>query len=179
MARAAAPKDIDLPKIPGLVFEKFEAGGISHYSYFIGHSSSVSMWGGWLLDPKRPIAMVTPAQGTALEVVRWLVRAGLEKFAGTLQGGMDAWIKQGGDFVTVNQMSVHELNQQTNSKDLQILDVRQPSEWDHGHVPNARYMFLPSPISTTSTPSWNHIRNSSGPKERKTTSANRRARTSC
>ena len=32
VARAAAPKDIALPKIPGLIFEKFEAGGISHYS---------------------------------------------------------------------------------------------------------------------------------------------------
>ncbi len=109
----------------------------------IGHSSSVSMWGGWLLDPKLPIAMVTPAQGTPLEVVRWLVRVGIEKIAGTLQGGMDAWTRQGGDFVTINQMSVHDLNRQRNNKDLQILDVRQPSEWDHGHVPNARYLFLP------------------------------------
>ena len=109
----------------------------------IGHSPSVSMWGGWLLDPKRPIAMVTPAQGPPLEVVRWLVRVGLEKFAGILNGGMDAWTKEAGDFTTVKQMSVHDLNKQTNNTNLQILDVRQPTEWDQGHLPNARYMFLP------------------------------------
>lgn len=109
----------------------------------IGYSASVSMWGGWLLDPKRPIAIVTPAQGKPREVVRWLVRVGLEKFAGTLQGGMDDWTKQAGEFATIPQMSVQELNKRLNDKDLQILDVRQPTEWDQGHLPNARYMFLP------------------------------------
>jgi len=109
----------------------------------IGYSPSVTMWGGWLLDPKRPIAIITPNQGNAREVARWLARVGLEKFAGTLTGGMDAWTKQAGDFASIGQMSVHELSKQTGNKDLQIVDVRQPSEWDHGHLPNARYMFLP------------------------------------
>lgn len=109
----------------------------------IGHSSSVSMWGGWLIDPKRPVAMVIPSQASSRDVVAWLVRVGIEKFAGTLKGGMDAWTKQAGEFLTVPQMSVQELNKQTGNRDLQILDVRAPSEWDHGHVPQARYMFLP------------------------------------
>ncbi|RYG98526.1 MAG: rhodanese-like domain-containing protein [Alphaproteobacteria bacterium] len=109
----------------------------------IGYSSSISMWGGWLLDPKRPIAMVTPSEGDPVEVVKWLVRVGLEKFVGTLKGGMDSWTKAAGEFVTVTQMSVQELNKQKGDKNLQILDVRAPSEWDHGHIPNARYMFLP------------------------------------
>jgi hydroxyacylglutathione hydrolase len=109
----------------------------------IGHSSSVSMWGGWLLDPERPIAIVTPPQGAAREVVDWLVRVGLEKFAGTLQGGMDAWTKHSGKFASIPQMSMHELNKRTGERNLQILDVRMPSEWDMGHLPNARYMFLP------------------------------------
>lgn len=109
----------------------------------IGYSESVTMWGGWLLDPKRPIAIVTPSQGKASEVARWLVRVGLEKFAGTLQGGMDAWTKQAGEFTTIAQMPVQELNKLTGDSNYQILDVRQPTEWDHGHLPNAVYMFLP------------------------------------
>jgi len=109
----------------------------------IGYSPSISMWGGWLLDPSRPIAIITPAQGKPVEVVRWLVRVGLEKFAGTLQGGMDAWTKQAGEFTTIAQMPVQQLQKRLNDKNLQIVDVRQPTEWDHGHLPNARYMFLP------------------------------------
>lgn len=109
----------------------------------IGHSPSVSMWGGWLLDPDRAIALVVPGLGRAQDVVAWLVRVGITKFAGVLDGGMNAWTLDAGSFATLDQMSVHELNKQLYNQDLQILDVRQPSEWDHGHVRNARYFFLP------------------------------------
>lgn len=109
----------------------------------IGHSPSISMWGGWLLDPKRPLALVTPPQGAPHDVVAWLVRVGIEKFAGTLRGGMNAWTVAGRDFIKINQMSIHELNGQSQNDKSQIIDVRQPAEWDNGHVPNASYMFLP------------------------------------
>jgi hydroxyacylglutathione hydrolase len=38
---------------------------------------------------------------------------------------------------------VQQLNKLTSDSNYQILDVRQPTEWDHGHLPNASYMFLP------------------------------------
>ena len=101
------------------------------------------MWGGWLLDPERPVAIVTPAEGHAREVTRWLVRIGVTRFAGTLAGGMDAWTKKAGEFSSIQQLSVQELNKRLDDRNLQIFDVRSPSEWDHGHIPNARYLFLP------------------------------------
>ena len=109
----------------------------------IGHTPSVSMWGGWLLDPERPMALVVPPQGTARDVVSWLVRVGVTDFSAVLEKGMDAWTMAGQPFETVDQLSVHELRSRMRSGDLQVLDVRQPSEWDHGHLPGARYMFLP------------------------------------
>lgn len=109
----------------------------------IGYSDSITMWGGWLLDPNRPVAIITPDLGKPQEVARWLVRVGLEKFAGTLQGGMNAWTRQAGDLASIDQIPVQELKKLTGNPDYQILDVRQPSEWDQGHLPNAKYMFLP------------------------------------
>jgi hydroxyacylglutathione hydrolase len=109
----------------------------------MGHSPSVSMWGGWLLDPERPIALVTPPQGAARDVVAWLVRVGLTDFAAVLDGGMDAWVMAGESFDTVHQLSVQKLHKWMRSDDIQVIDVRQPAEWDHGHLPGARYMFLP------------------------------------
>src|SRR5690606_32515169 len=50
----------------------------------IGYSSSISMWGGWLLDPERPISLVLPAQGEARDVVAWLVRVGLTNVSAVL-----------------------------------------------------------------------------------------------
>ncbi len=109
----------------------------------IGYSSSISMWGGWLLDPKKPIAIVLPPGGEAHEVVAWLVRVGLTDFAAVLDGGIDAWVQAGEPIETLGQMSVHRLHAQMATGDLVVLDVRQPSEWDQGHLPGARYLFLP------------------------------------
>ncbi len=109
----------------------------------IGYSSSISMWGGWLLDPERPISLVLPAQGEARDVVAWLVRVGLTNVSAVLDGNIDAWVQGGLAYETLPQMSIHQLRQQMETGNLQVLDVRQPSEWDQGHVPGARYMFLP------------------------------------
>lgn len=109
----------------------------------IGYSPSISLWGGWLLNPQQPIAIVLPPGGDAQEVVAWLVRVGLVHFAAVLDGGMDAWVQAGEPFETLDQMSVHQLHEQMTSTDLMVIDVRQPSEWDQGHLPGARYMFLP------------------------------------
>lgn len=109
----------------------------------IGYSSSVSMWGGWLLDPDRPVAIVTPGQGKAQEVARWLIRIGVTRFAGALEGGMGEWTKAAGEFQTIGQLSVQELHKRLDDRSLQIVDVRAPGEWDRGHLPNAQYLFLP------------------------------------
>jgi hydroxyacylglutathione hydrolase len=118
-------------------------GGHIKAAVSIGHSPSISMWAGWLFDPKKPVALVLPPQGQARDVVAWLARVGITNFAGVLDGGMDAWVQAGQPFETIDQVSVHDLRKRIGSSDLQLVDVRQPSEWDHGHIPGARYMFLP------------------------------------
>jgi len=37
---------------------------------------------------------------------------------------------------------VQELNELLPPRDFQLLDVRSPREWDGGHLPGARYLFL-------------------------------------
>ena len=37
---------------------------------------------------------------------------------------------------------MQELNQLLPARDIQLLDVRTPREWDEGHLPGARYLFL-------------------------------------
>lgn len=109
----------------------------------IGHSGSISMWGGWLFDPKRPIALVKATEGAATEVTAWLMRVGLTDVPAVLDGGMDAWTMSGRRFRTVPQMSIYDLRDRLDDPDLQIVDIRTPSDWDKGHLPGARYVFLP------------------------------------
>lgn len=106
----------------------------------IGGSPMLSIWAGWLLDPNKPILLVLESDGKLDEIVRLFLRTGYTKFAGYLVGGMKAWDNAGMPLEDVGQMTVHDIKRA--GKRLQLLDVRSPSEWKGGHIPNARHIFL-------------------------------------
>ena len=57
-------------------------------------------------------------------------------------GGMKAWNNAGLPLESVGQMTVHEVKVKAEAEKVQILDVRAPSEWQDGHIPNAHHVFL-------------------------------------
>jgi hydroxyacylglutathione hydrolase len=107
----------------------------------IGGSPILSIWAGWMLDPEKPILLVLENDHDLDQIVPLFIRTGYTTFAGYLVGGMRAWDAAGFPLATLEQMSVHELNQRNG--ELQIVDVRSPREWKNGHVPGARHIFLP------------------------------------
>ena len=58
-----------------------------------------------------------------------------------LVGGMKAWDNAGFELAEVGQMTVHEIKDAGSR--LQVVDVRSPDEWEKGHVPGAKHLFLP------------------------------------
>ncbi|MCH7605744.1 MAG: hypothetical protein IH962_01185 [Chloroflexi bacterium] len=63
---------------------------------------------------------------------------------GVIVGGIAAWQKAGLPVESLAQVPVDELSNLTSSKDavvLVVLDVREPMEWETGHVPGA--MLIP------------------------------------
>ena len=120
------------------------AGGHIPGAVNIGHDPVMSLWGGWILDPKRPVALVLPRDQAALEASAWLSRVGLaESGMVALKGGMKAWIDTGLDYDDFETMSVHQVRSNFPNTSMQLLDVRQPSEWDQGYIEGAGYLFLP------------------------------------
>jgi hydroxyacylglutathione hydrolase len=117
-------------------------GGHIAGAWNIGPRPELSLWAGWMLDPAKPIALVLPRDPDLSEVVRQLLRVGFTTFAGCLKGGMDAWVTAGLPVQGLAQVSVQELNELLPNRDFQLLDVRTPHEWDEGHLPGARYLFL-------------------------------------
>ena len=107
----------------------------------IGGSPSLSIWAGWLLDPAESILLVLEKNSALEDVVKLFLRTGYTKFAGYLVGGLKAWEAAGRPIAQLPQVSVHEVNR--NGKNVQLLDVRTPREWSHGHIPGARHFFLP------------------------------------
>lgn len=120
------------------------AGAYIPGSLNMGYSESISMWGGWMLDPDRPIALVKPSQGTVEAPVDWLARVGLTNVEVALDGtGLRDWMSAGKRFGSFPLMSVQDVKRTFPTDRMQLLDCRMPSEWDMGHFPGAQYMFLP------------------------------------
>jgi hydroxyacylglutathione hydrolase len=116
-------------------------GGHIQGALNIGDRPELSPWAGWMLKFEDPILLVLEKDQDLEGVVRLLWRTGYTHFAGYLVGGMKAWDNAGLPIQELPQLSVHELKNALD--DFQVLDVRTPSEWESGHIPTARHMFVP------------------------------------
>ncbi|HEX6578261.1 MAG TPA: rhodanese-like domain-containing protein [Jiangellaceae bacterium] len=93
-------------------------------------------WLGWLVEPDVPLVVVRGTDQDADEVVWQALKIGYDTVAGELDGGMRAWISAGqptGQIPVVAPASVGEVD---------VLDVRQASEFAAGHVPGAHHVEL-------------------------------------
>ena len=93
--------------------------------------------------PEKPIFLVLPKDTDLPEVQRQLLRVGYTQFGGYLLGGMEEWDNKALPLIPLTQMTVHDLKKALPPRDLQVLDVRTPGEWQDGHVSGATYIFLP------------------------------------
>lgn len=109
----------------------------------IGLDGQFALWAGSLMPLTAAVVLVAASEGQTDEAVLRLARVGIEQVRGYLQGGMAAWCEAGREVACVPQISVAELHQMlVEQPDLQVLDVRRPSEYANGHVPQARSLPL-------------------------------------
>ena len=116
-------------------------GGHIRGALNIGALPELSIWAGWILDPDLPILLVLDQDAALDKVVPLFLRSGFTKFAGYLTGGMKAWSTAGFPLADTPQLTVHQIKDRRD--ELQVVDVRSPSEWKEGHIPGAKHIFLP------------------------------------
>jgi hydroxyacylglutathione hydrolase len=65
------------------------------------------------------------------------------KVIGVAKDGIEGWVTSKLPSETLEELSINELiNQLKDPKDLQVLDVREPIEWEMGHIPGAKLISL-------------------------------------
>ena len=117
--------------------KKFAAGYIPN-SYGIRVDAPLTTWAGWLIPFGSRIVLVTESTDQTIAATRQLIRIGYDDLLGYLDGGIDAWDRAGYPVETIPSMDVKELRERLD--EVILVDVRQLSEWNTGHIPGAIHM---------------------------------------
>jgi hydroxyacylglutathione hydrolase len=94
----------------------------------------------WLAEPGQPLVLVGRDDEDAREAAELAGAVGLTNVAGYLAGGMTSWREEKRQVERVPRLSVEDLHERFDgggSNGLQLLDVRERSEWDAGHIPGS------------------------------------------
>lgn len=117
--------------------DAFAAGHIPG-AYGIRVAAPLVTWAGWLIPFGSSLILVADSAEERLEATRQLLRIGYDHLSGYLDGGIEAWAKAGYEVDTVPVVSVAELHDRLGDGEaITVLDVRQDSEWQAGHIPGA------------------------------------------
>lgn len=117
---------------------RFFAAGHIPGAYGIQSDAPLVTWAGWLIPFGTPLMLLSESPADHEFAVRQLIRIGYDRLLGYLAGGMEAWAAADMPIATVNAISTAELWERLRGGErLAVLDVRQDSEWQAGHIPGA------------------------------------------
>ena len=108
----------------------------------IGLDGRYAAWAGTVIDPARPLLLVTE-KGRERESALRLARVGYDNAIGFLQGGIEEWEAAGLLLRTLPQLDVRELQRRMGEAEIVVLDVRGDAEWSDGHIADAAHRALP------------------------------------
>ncbi len=92
----------------------------------------------WLADVAKPgVVIVGRDDEEARHAVALAAAVGITSITGYLAGGMTSWREEKRPVQGTARLTVPELHERWEADELQVLDVRERSEWEAGHIPGA------------------------------------------
>jgi hydroxyacylglutathione hydrolase len=91
----------------------------------------------WIADPEQDVLFVGRDDADGRRAAALAAAVGVTRVAGYLHGGMTAWREEKGPVVRTQRVTVPELHGRWKGGGVQLLDVRERSEWDAGHIPGS------------------------------------------
>jgi rhodanese-related sulfurtransferase len=105
--------------------------------------ASFASYVGWIVPFGAPLALVVPDGAALLEAATQLFRIGYEAILGYLDGGVGSWEASGRAVGSYPAVSVaHLVRELERGEAGDVVDVRQRSEWDAGHLDGTRHVFV-------------------------------------
>ena len=104
---------------------------------------SFASYVGWLVPFGASLALLVPDAEALIKASTQLFRIGYEHLEGWLDGGIDAWLASGRAVASYPSVPVEALAKEVRHGVAgAILDVRQTTEWDEGHLDGSRHVFI-------------------------------------
>jgi len=116
--------------------DDFRDGHIPN-SWFIGLNGQFAPWAGALIEDLHQNIVIVAEAGKEEEAIMRLARVGYDNVVGYLDGGIEAWKASGKSVGRINSITSDDFARNGNG-DAQVMDVRKPSEYEQGHLAEAR-----------------------------------------
>ena len=145
---------------PSGVTERVQAGawvvdGRERRAFAAGHipgslaielDDSFASYVGWIVPFGAPIVLVLPEDRpeheAVVEAATQLFRIGYETVDGFLRGGVATWVEAGLPMRSYPVASIDELATAVGEERARVLDVRQQTEWEAGHLEGSTHVFV-------------------------------------
>lgn len=114
------------------------AKGFVPNSISIGIDGGFAPWVGTLIPDIKQEILIIADEGREEEVVTRLARVGYDHAIGYLKGGVEAWKAAGKETDQIESISVEEFAQRMKEGEINILDVRKPSEYFAERLMNSK-----------------------------------------
>jgi hydroxyacylglutathione hydrolase len=91
----------------------------------------------WTIAPSGKPLVLLGDDAQKLEAAAAQATAGGISVAGVVHAGPDAWVRNGLPVQSIGLVSTTTLRERLGTEGVRVLDVREPMEWETGHVPGA------------------------------------------
>jgi hydroxyacylglutathione hydrolase len=108
-------------------------GSVSIPMVYAGFGSRLA----WLADRQQDVVFVGRDDADGHSAGALAVAVGIRRLAGFLHGGMTSWRQEKRPVARIERLPADELP--AHAGEVQILDVRERSEWDAGHIPGSHH----------------------------------------
>jgi rhodanese-related sulfurtransferase/glyoxylase-like metal-dependent hydrolase (beta-lactamase superfamily II) len=92
----------------------------------------------WVADHEQDIILIGRDNGDAEHAAELAAAIGLRNIGGFLHGGMTSWRVEDKEVESIERIDVDGLHERRD--EMQILDVREQSEWDEVHIPGSIHL---------------------------------------
>ncbi len=117
-------------------FHRFASAHIPN-AYAISMKGNFPTYAGWILPPQQPILLVCEDKNELDAAVKGLHNVGLDKIAGYLKKGINAWIDSTRAVSHYENITVHELKSLLEEGKIALVDTRNQEEYDAAHIKDA------------------------------------------